>query len=55
MGAHCSNSAVDQFNIFSTDTPDEGKSIPEYKKCFKTYILPSTSSDNLMCKWGSVK
>jgi hypothetical protein len=31
-GAYCSNSAVDQFKIFSTDTPDEKKTHPELKR-----------------------
>jgi hypothetical protein len=53
--AYWSNSAVDQFKIFSTDIPDERKTIPEFKKCFKAYFLPSKSSDSLWHKWEFVK
>jgi hypothetical protein len=35
-GAYCSNSAVNQCKIFSTNTPDEQKTIPELKKYIKT-------------------
>jgi hypothetical protein len=54
-GVYCSNSAADNFKIFSTDIPDERKIISELNKCFKTYFLPSTSSDDLWCKWESIK
>jgi hypothetical protein len=41
---------ADQFEIFSMDTPDERKTIPEVKKCFETYFLPLTLSDELWHK-----
>jgi hypothetical protein len=33
-GMYCNNSAADQFEIFSTDTSDEKKTLSELKKCF---------------------
>jgi hypothetical protein len=45
--AYCSKSITDEFEKFSTDAPDERKKIPELKKCFKIYFLPSISSDDL--------
>jgi hypothetical protein len=46
-GAYCSNSTADQFEIFSTEIPDERKTIPVLKKCFNTYFLPVTTLDDL--------
>jgi hypothetical protein len=54
-GTYFSNSVVDQFEIFNTNIPDDRKTIPELKRYFETYFLPSTSLDDLWYKWESVK
>jgi hypothetical protein len=46
-GAYYSNSIVDQFKIFSTDTSDKGKAILELKNCFETFFLSTILSDDL--------
>jgi hypothetical protein len=45
-GAYFNNSVADQFEIFSTDTSDEKKTLSELKKCFEKYILLLASSDD---------
>jgi hypothetical protein len=46
-GVYCSNSVADEFEIFSTNIPDQRKTISELNKCFETCFLLSKSSDNL--------
>jgi hypothetical protein len=51
---NCSNSEADEFETFSTVTPDARKTIPDLKKCLETYFLLSTSLDELWYKWKSI-
>jgi hypothetical protein len=54
-GVYCSNNAADLFERFSTNTPDDRKTISELQKCVEIDFLLSTSADEKWYKWKSIK
>jgi hypothetical protein len=53
--AYCKDSTADLFEIFCSDAENDTKTVPGLKKCFETYLLTSTSIDDLWHKWESIK